>query len=98
MAIPTRLRVQVGLVDGDFVEAIADKGKIVLTPRPIVDREYTPAQRRLIDARLAESLGQVKRGETTKTFETHQEMTAFLHGEASKAQRRNKGAVKSRPR
>jgi AbrB family looped-hinge helix DNA binding protein len=85
VTIPTRLRVQVGLVDGDFVEAKADRGKIVLTPKLIVDREYTPAQRRVIDARLAESLEQVKRGQTYGPFATHEEMTTFLHGKAKKA-------------
>ena len=68
VTIPTRLRVQVGLTDGDFVEAKAERGKIVLTPKLIVDREYTPAQRRVIDAHLAESLEQVKRGETYGPF------------------------------
>ena len=56
VTIPTRLRAQVGLVDGDFVEARAHRGKIVLTPKSVVDREYKPAQRRAIDARLAEEL------------------------------------------
>jgi len=73
------------LADGDFVEAKAEKGKIVLTPKTIVDREYTPAQRRVIDARLAESLDQVKRGETYGPFKTHEEMTTFLHHQAKKA-------------
>ena|ERR1035441_6404629 len=85
VTIPTRLRVQVGLVDGDFVEAKADRGKIVLTPKLIVDREYTPAQRRIIDARLTESLEQVKRGESYGPFETHEEMITFLHSKSKKA-------------
>ena len=84
VTIPTRLRVQVGLVDGDLVEAKAERGKIVLTPKLIVDRDYTPAQRRVIDARLAVSLEQAKKGETYGPFATHQEMTAFLHAQAKK--------------
>jgi hypothetical protein len=48
-------------------------------------REYSPAQRRIIDARLTESLGQVKRGETHGPFETHEEMIAFLNAKATKA-------------
>jgi len=47
-------------------------------------RKYTPALRRIIDARLAESLGQVKRGETHGPFETHEEMIAFLHEKSEK--------------
>ena len=73
------------MVDGDLVEAKAERGKIVLTPKLIVDREYTPAQRRVIDARLAVSLEQAKKGETYGPFETHEQMTTFLHDEAKKA-------------
>ena len=85
VTIPTRLRAQVGLVDGDLVEAKAERGKIVLTPKSIVDREYTSAQRQVIDARLTESLEQAKRGKMHGPFETHEEMTTFLHGEVKKA-------------
>jgi AbrB family looped-hinge helix DNA binding protein len=95
VTIPTRLRVQLGLVDGDLVEAKAERGKIVLTPKLIVDREYTPAQRRAIDARLAVSLEQAKKGETYGPFETHEEMIQFLHGEAKKA--RPKKATSAKP-
>ncbi|MGD1101929.1 MAG: AbrB/MazE/SpoVT family DNA-binding domain-containing protein [Terriglobia bacterium] len=98
VTIPTHLRVQVGLVDGDFVEAKAEKGKIVLTPKLIVDREYTPARRRVIDARLAESLEQVKRGETYGPFETHEEMMTFLHGRAKKAPPKKTTSLKSSAR
>ena len=98
VTIPTRIRVQVGLVDGDFVEAKADKGRIVLTPKIIVDREYTPAQRRAIDARLAESLEQVASGELYGPFETHEEMTTFLHHKASKAAAKKTTSIKSNHR
>ena len=64
VTLPTRLRAQVGLADGDLVEARAHKGRIVLTPKVIADPEYTPAQRRVIDARLDESWEQARRGET----------------------------------
>ena len=98
VTIPTRLRSQVGLVDGDLVEAKAERGKIVLTPKVVVDREYTPSQRRVIDARLGESLEQVKRGKTYGPFETHQEMTTFLHREAKKGRPKKATPVKSRSR
>jgi AbrB family looped-hinge helix DNA binding protein len=98
VTIPTRLRAQVGLVDGDLVEAKAERGVIVLTPKLIVDRtagrEYTPAQRRAIDARLTESLKQAKKGETHGPFETHEEMTAFLHSQVKKARTRKTRSVK----
>ena len=94
VTIPIRLRVQVGLVDGDLVEAKVERGKILLTPKLIVDREYTLAQRRVIDARLAESLEQAERGHTDGPFESHEEMITFLHGEAKKAQPKKTTLVK----
>ena len=83
VTIPTRLRAQVGLVDGDLVEARAHRGKIVLTPKSVVDREYTPAQRRAIDARLAEGLADIEAGRTFGPFNSSDEMIA--HMEARKA-------------
>ncbi|MFZ0964637.1 MAG: AbrB/MazE/SpoVT family DNA-binding domain-containing protein [Terriglobia bacterium] len=98
VTIPTRIRVQVGLVDGDWVEARAEGGRIVLTPKMVVDREYTPDQRRIIDARLAESWQQAKRGDTYGPFATHEEMTAFLHREARKTRPKKIPSVKHRAR
>lgn len=102
VTIPTRLRVQLGLVDGDLVEAKAEKGKIVLTPKLIVDRraedEYTPAQRRALDARLTESLEQAKKGETYGPFATHEEMISFLHRQVKKARTGNPRPVKPHAR
>jgi AbrB family looped-hinge helix DNA binding protein len=102
VTIPIRLRVQVGLDDGDFVEAKAERGKIVLTPKLLVgraaDREYTPMQRRALDARLAESLEQAKKGETYGPFETHQAMTHFLHRQVREARIRKTRTAKPRVR
>src|ERR1017187_1830402 len=94
VTIPTRLRVQLGLVDGDLVEAKAQRGKIILTPKLIVDREYTPAQRRVIDARLAVSLEEAKKSETYGPFATHEEMTPFLHAQAKKTRPKKTKPVK----
>ncbi len=98
VTIPTRLRAQVGLVDGDLLEAKAERGKIVLTPKLLVDRTagggYTPAQRRALDARLTQSLEQAKKSETYGPFETHEQMTAFLHGQAKKARTRKTRSAK----
>jgi AbrB family looped-hinge helix DNA binding protein len=81
VTIPTRLRIQVGLVDGDLVEAKAERGKIVLTPKLIADREYTPEQRRIIDARLAESLEDIKNGRIHGPFDSARAAITFLRKE-----------------
>ena len=84
VTIPTRLRAQVGLVDGDFVEARAHRGKIVLTPKSVVDRAYTPAQRRAIDARLAEGLADIQAGHTLGPFKSADEMIAHMEARTAK--------------
>ena len=63
MTLPTKLRRLAGISEGDLVQASFQRGKIVITPAVVIDRsqfpnaddDYTPAQRRAIDARLAES-------------------------------------------
>lgn len=55
-----------------MVEATFQRGHIVLTPKVVVDRsafpnaddEYTPAQRRLVNARLAKADKEIKGGRT----------------------------------
>jgi bifunctional DNA-binding transcriptional regulator/antitoxin component of YhaV-PrlF toxin-antitoxin module len=70
VTIPNRIRSKAGLVKGDLMEAAFERGRIVLTPKAVVDRskfpnaddQYTPAQRRVTDARLKKSLEEVARG------------------------------------
>ncbi len=93
VTIPTRLRRQAGISEGHLIEASFRRGKIILTPKLVIDRsqfptaddEYTPEQRRFIDARLAESEDDIKRGRTFGPFHTAAEMIEFLHSHAKKA-------------
>ena len=97
MTLPTRLRTLAGIAEGDFVEAVFVRGKIVITPKLIIDRskfpntdnEYTPEQRRIIHARLAEGLADVKAGRVHGPFETANEMIASLHIETKKLRAKN---------
>jgi AbrB family looped-hinge helix DNA binding protein len=84
VTIPMRLRAQLGLVDGDVVEARAHRGKIVLTPKSVVHRQYTPAQRRAIDARLAEGLADIEAGRTFGPFNSAEEMIAHMEARTAK--------------
>jgi AbrB family looped-hinge helix DNA binding protein len=92
VTIPTRVRNQAGLSTGDLVEFSFLRGKIVITPKVAIDRsqfpnaddEYTPTQRRIIDARLAKSDEDIKAGRVRGPFDTHQEFLAALHKEAAK--------------
>jgi AbrB family looped-hinge helix DNA binding protein len=92
MTLPTRLRALAGIADGDLVEAAFQRGKIVLTPKLVIDRsqfpsanrDYTPAQRRAIDRGIAQSLKEYKQGKAFGPFSTHEEFIASLHKEAGR--------------
>jgi AbrB family looped-hinge helix DNA binding protein len=96
VTIPTAVRRQAGLTKGDLVNFAFQRGRIVITPKMVIDRstfptaddEYTPAHRRVIDARLRESLNEVKRGHTAGPFDTADEMIASLKQELKKASRK----------
>ena len=82
MTIPSRVRSAVGLSDGDPVEVKAVGGRIVITPQLVIDRskfrtadeEYTPEQRRVINARLANA----EKGPFYGPFKSGAEIAAFL--------------------
>jgi AbrB family looped-hinge helix DNA binding protein len=92
VTIPTAVRRQAGLIKGDLVNFAFQRGKIVITPKlvidgsrfPAADDEYTPAQRRIIDASLARADADIKAGRVSKAFSDHAEFIAALHKEAAK--------------
>ena len=92
MTLPSRLRTLAGIAEGDLVEAVFSRGKIVITPKVIIDRsqfpsadhEYTPAQRRVINGGIAQSEREYKQGRNFGPFASHQEFIAALHREAAK--------------
>jgi antitoxin component of MazEF toxin-antitoxin module len=63
MTLPTSVRTAMGLADGDLVDVKVSGRRIIVTPTLVVDRskfptaagEYTPEQRRMIDAQLAQA-------------------------------------------
>jgi AbrB family looped-hinge helix DNA binding protein len=92
VTIPTRLREQAGLSKGDLVELAFERGRIVIKPKvaidlsqfPNADDEYTLAQRKIIDARLAKGIADIEAGRTFGPFSSHAEFLASLHKEAGK--------------
>ncbi len=92
VTIPTVVRRQAGLSKGDLVNFAFQRGKIVITPKIVIDRsrfptaddEYTPAQRRRIDARLAKADIDIKAGRLSKAFSDHGEFIADLHKATAK--------------
>jgi len=92
VTIPSRLRRQAGIAEGDIVEATFQRGHIILTPKAVIDRsgfpnaddEYTPAQRRLINARLAKADLEIKSGRTLGPFDNADDMIASIERELKK--------------
>jgi bifunctional DNA-binding transcriptional regulator/antitoxin component of YhaV-PrlF toxin-antitoxin module len=89
VTIPTSVRRLAGLSKGDVVNFAFQRGKLVITPRLVIDRaqfpnaedEYTPAQRRIIDARLDESGEDLKKGRSFGPFCTAKDMIAHMKGQ-----------------
>ena len=74
---PPSVRRQAGLRSGDKLEVKVSGGVITLLPKlPIADDEYTPEQRRRIDAQLDEA----EKGRTYGPF-TAAEASRFLKAE-----------------
>jgi len=75
LVVPRSVRRQAGIKSGDRVEFKVSGGIINIVPElPTADDEYTPAQRRAIDARLAEA----RKGPYYGPFMTADEAIAFL--------------------
>jgi antitoxin component of MazEF toxin-antitoxin module len=82
MTIPRSVRTAVGVADGDLIEVKVVGRKIIITPTLVIDRskfpasddEYTPEQRRMIDARLREA----EKGPFFGPFKNGVEVAAFL--------------------
>ena len=75
---PAALR-RAGFKRGQALEFKATGGVITIVRKPpSADDEYTPEQRRIIDARLAEGLADIKAGRTYGPFNTADEMIVHM--------------------
>lgn len=83
VTIPAEIREELGLLEGDYVEVRRERGRIVLTPKEMVDRH--PA----IDAAIAEGLADARAGRLSPKFKTMKGFDAWLKtGEGRKPPRR----------
>ena len=100
MTLPTGVRTAIGLAYGDMVDVKVSGRRIVITPTLVIDRskfpaaddEYTPAQRRAIDAQLAEGLEDIRKGRVSPKFNTVGELLSSLKGGRKTAPRRQRKA------
>jgi bifunctional DNA-binding transcriptional regulator/antitoxin component of YhaV-PrlF toxin-antitoxin module len=89
LVVPPSIRRQAGHRNGQKLEFKVSGGVITILPKlPTADDEYTPEQRRIIDARLAEGLADIKAGRTFGPFDSADEMIADM-----KARLREKAAT-----
>ena len=92
MTLPSSFRAAMGVGEGSLVELSLKNGKTVITPKVVIDRsqfpnaddEYTPAQRKTIDAELAEGLADIKAGRVSKAFSNPADFIEDLHKAAKK--------------
>jgi bifunctional DNA-binding transcriptional regulator/antitoxin component of YhaV-PrlF toxin-antitoxin module len=85
LVVPVSVRRKAGHQNGEDLEFRVSGGVITILPKlPAADDEYTPEQRRIIDARLAKADADIKAGRISKAFADHGEFVADLHREAAK--------------
>ncbi len=83
--LPDEVRQQAGIKIGDMLEFKVSGGVVTVLPKlPTADDEYTPEQRCIVDAQLAEGLADIKAGRTAGPFNTADEMIAHMKGELKK--------------
>ena len=80
LLVPPSVQRQAGLKAGARLEFKATPGIITIISKPPAVNEYTPEQRRIINARLALADEDVKRGRVYGPF-TPKEATRFLRAE-----------------
>jgi bifunctional DNA-binding transcriptional regulator/antitoxin component of YhaV-PrlF toxin-antitoxin module len=86
VVVPQDALRRAGFRRGQELEVKASGGVITILPKlPTTDDEYTPAQRRVIDARLKKALEELKRGHTAGPFNSADEMIASLKRELKKS-------------
>jgi bifunctional DNA-binding transcriptional regulator/antitoxin component of YhaV-PrlF toxin-antitoxin module len=87
LVVPRSVQRRAGLKSGQKVEFKVSGGVIHIVPKlPVADDEYTPAQRRIIDARLR----QARKGPYYGPFATVDEAIAFVRKEVRKRKRRKR--------
>lgn len=72
VTLPQKVREELGIHEGDLLEAAVQNGRIVLSPKKVVDRHPE------IDAALAEALEDVAAGRVSPSFSSIKELKDYL--------------------
>ncbi len=82
LVVPLAIRRRAGFKGGEPLEFKASGGVVTIRPKlPVANNDYTPAQRRVIDARLKKALAEVKDGQTAGPFDSVDEAIASIRRE-----------------
>ena len=85
LVVPPSIQRRAGFKIGDQLEFKVSGGIVSIVPKlPSANDEYTPAQRRVIDARLANSEADIKHGRVYGPFDTAEEMGASIEANIKK--------------
>lgn len=82
VVIPKKLHDELGLTPGDYLEVELERGKLVLTPKTLVDKA--------IEQRLAESFEDFRRGRTHGPFSSAKAAVRSLRQGARRTKRGRK--------
>lgn len=88
LVVPPSVRRQAGLKSGQKIEFKVSGGVISIHPKLSTADKYTPEQRRIVDAQLAEGLADIEAGRVHGPFSTHKEFITSLHTEAKNLNRK----------
>src|SRR5258708_4020297 len=89
LVVPRSIRRRAGFKTGDKLEFKVSGGVIHIIPKlPSADDEYTPEQRRAVDAEVGKGLEDIKKGRLHGPFDTHEAMIEFLHDQVKKGPRK----------
>jgi bifunctional DNA-binding transcriptional regulator/antitoxin component of YhaV-PrlF toxin-antitoxin module len=79
LVVPPAVRREAGFKSGDELEFKVSSGTITILPKlRTTDDEYTPEQRRMVDAQLAEGLADIKAGRTFGPFQSADKMIGHM--------------------
>jgi hypothetical protein len=96
--VPPAVRRQAGLKSGQEIEFKVSGGVISIRPKlPTADGEYTPEQRRIIDARLAKADADIKAGRVSKAFSDPSELSPTSRLKPPSSPRRKPDARRNEP-
>lgn len=71
VVIPKRIHDQLGLSPGDYLEVDLHQGKVIFTPKTLVDKP--------VETRLHEALKDIKEGRVRGPFQSAKDMVRSLH-------------------